>query len=127
MAKNLAGQILKIIRRPWFWVILVLLILITLPYYGEELPGSVFLTNFLTNIGITRHTLERILYLVPILLAGLFFRWKGSLVVSIAALALMLPRVFYLSPSPTNAFFETGAVFIVSLALTMIFRFLNKE
>lgn len=127
MAKNLAGQILKIIRRPWFWVILVLLVLITLPYYREELPGSVFLANFLTNIGLTRHALERILYLAPVLLAGLFFRWKGSLVVSIAALVLMVPRDIYLSPSPTDAFFETGAVFFVSIALTMIFRFLNKE
>ncbi len=127
MAKNLVKQTLIIIRHPWFWLILLLLILISLPYYLDGMPGSAYVSNFLAGIGLTRHTLERILYLLPVLLAGLFFRWKGAMVVSIVVLALMLPQVFYLSPSPIDAFFETGAVFTVSIALTMIFRYLNKE
>jgi PAS domain S-box-containing protein len=127
MVKNLIGQILKIVRRPWFWGILVLLVLISIPYYLEGLPGTASVVDFLTNIGLTRHTLERILYLAPVLLAGLFFRWKGALIVSIIILALMVPQVVFLSPSPSNASFETGAVFIVSIAFTVMFRYLNKE
>jgi PAS domain S-box-containing protein len=114
-------------RNPWFWIILAFFVLITIPHYLEALSPPIFLTNFLTSIGLTRHAFERILYLVPISLAGLFFGWRGSFITSLLALALMIPRDFYLSKYQADAFFETGAVFIVGNVLAVTFGALHKE
>jgi two-component system sensor histidine kinase DegS len=122
------AKILKtVIRRPRFWLILFLLIIITTLYYWGIRSRPPFATDILTGIGLTRHAFERILYLIPIFLAGFFFGWKSSLTVSVVAVALMIPRSLYLSPYPADALFETGAVFVVGVVLTVTFRALHQD
>ena len=90
----------RVIRKPGFWLILALLVLITLLHYGEALELPAFLTNMISNIGLGRHAFERILYLAPIVWAGFMSGWKGAVITSLAALACMLPRVIFISLHP---------------------------
>ena len=107
----------RVISKPSFWLILALLVLITIPHYREVIEQPSFFANLLANAGLDRHAFERILYLVPIIWAGFVFGWKGALITSIVALACMLPRAIFISSSPKDALFETGAVFILGNAV----------
>jgi len=110
----------RIILRPGFWLVVALLVLITIPHYQE----FVTLPSF---IGLNRHTLERIAYLVPIILSGFVFGWRGAVATSVVALACMLPQAIFVSQSPKNALFETGAVFIVGNMVALGLGSLRRE
>ncbi len=117
----------RAIRKPGFWLILALLVLITLPHYEAAFEHPTLLTQMMSNLGLTRHAFERILYLAPIVWAGFLFGLRGAVITSLAALACMLPRAIFTSPYPTDALFETSAVFIIGNVLTISFHSLRKE
>ncbi len=125
--RTLISRLLRLISKPAFWLIIILLALITLPHYGEALPQPAFLTHATSNLGLTRHSFERILYLAPIVWAGFLFGWWGAFITSLAALACMLPRVVFISITPLDAFFETSAVFVVGNVLAVSFDSLRRE
>ena len=116
-----------VVRRSGFWLIVAILVLITLAHYGEVLEHPAFLTQLTATLGLERHALERILYLAPIVWAGFLFGRRGALLISLAALACMLPRAIFISPFPTDAIFETAAVFIVGNVLVIAFQSLRRE
>jgi len=125
--QSLISRLTRVIRKPGFWLILALLVLITLSHYEEALGYPAFLTQLMSNLGLTRHAFERILYLAPIVWAGFLFGWRGAIITSLTALACMLPRAVFISPSPLDAIFETSAVFIVGNVLAVTFESLRKE
>jgi len=121
------NQLTRVLRRPGFWFILVIIALITLPYYEEALAHPAFLSHLTANLGLDRHAFERILYLAPIVWAGFLFGWRGAFITSLAALAAMLPRAVFISLYPMDALFETSAVFILGNVLAASFHWLRKE
>ncbi len=127
MQRLSANWMMKVVRRPGFWLVVALLALITIPHYGENLEHAALLTNLTANLGMDRHAFERVLYLLPIILSGFLFGWKGGVITSLVALACMLPRAIFISPFPRDALFETGAVFVVGNLTAFSFGFLHKE
>ena len=128
MARYLSlNWLARVIRKPGFWLILALLVLITLPHYHEVLRLPPFFIPVMSNLGLDRHAFERILYLAPIVWAGFLFGWRGAFVTSLAALVCMLPRVIFISLHPMDSLFETSAVFIVGNVLAVSFASLRKE
>ncbi len=119
--------LIRVIRRPGFWFIVAVMILITIPYYGEEIVHPSFIYNIMTDLNLSRHAFERILYLAPIVWAGFLFGWRGSFITSLAALALMLPRAIAISQYPREALVETGAVFVLGNVLAISFYALRRE
>jgi len=117
----------RTIRRPGFWLILLILVLITLPHYEEALAHPAFLSQLTANLGLARHALERVLYLAPIVWAGFLFSWKGAFITSLVALACMLPRAIFISSYPIDSLLETGAVFIIGNVLAISFASLRRE
>ncbi len=117
----------NLLIKPRFWLILLLLTLITLPHYREVLQHPSFITDFIAGLGIDRHSFERILYLAPIVWAGFMFGWRGAIITSLAALACMLPRAIFISQYPRDSLFETSAVFILGNVLAISFASLRRE
>jgi len=117
----------RLVGNPGFWVIALVFVLITLPYYNEVLRHPQFIAIVMSNLGIDRHAFERILYLAPIVWAGFLFGWKGAFLSSLVALALMLPRAVFISPYPRDALFESSAVFIIGNVLAVAFASLRRE
>lgn len=125
--KSSGLSIKRIIRKPGFWFILILLILITYLHYEQALEHPQFISQLLTDLGLTRHAFERILYLAPIVWAGFLFGWVGGLTTSLITLALMLPRALLISEDMPDALFETGSVFVIGNVLAMTFYALHRE
>ena len=120
-------KLTAIMARPSAWFILALLVLISLLHYKEALAQPLVIARWLSDIGLTRHAYERILYLGPIAWAGLLFGWRGACFVSLVALAAMLPRAILISSDLLDAVFETSAVFVTGNILAVSFSALRKE
>ena len=122
-----ASWLARVIRRPGFWLILITLALITILHYGESLNQPSFLIDLTEKLDLDRHAFERIFYLAPIIWAGFLFGRRGAVTISVVALACMLPRAIFISPYPSDALFETGAVFVVGNLVAFTFSSLQKE
>ncbi|MBN1863114.1 MAG: hypothetical protein JW790_05670, partial [Dehalococcoidales bacterium] len=101
---------MKLVKSRLFWVIVIFFTLACVLHYSEVIgvPGTVYPSS---HFGLSRHTLDRILFLVPIINATFLFRRKGALISSGAALAVMLPRAILISAVPQDALLETFGVF----------------
>lgn len=121
------SQVIGVLRRPGFWLLVAALVLITIPYYQESIKHPAFITHLWDNIGLDRHAFERILYLAPIIWAGFIFGFRAAFAVAVVAGICMLPRAIFISEHPTDAVFETIAVFVVGCVVAFSFGTLRKE
>jgi len=121
------SRITVLLSKPSFWVIPILLFLITLPHYYEILEHPGFLSPLMDFLNLDRHAIERILFLIPIVWGGFSFGWRGAFLTSLVSLFCMLPRAVFLSLSPKDALFETGAVFFIGNILSICFISLRRE
>lgn len=111
---------------PHLWIIIALFVLITLNHYGGQigihwaiLPDSLF--------GLTRHTVDRVLYLVPIIYSTFVFKLMGGVGSLAAAFILMLPRAIFISPSPPDALLETAAIMAIGVILLLWLNSRRKQ
>ncbi len=104
---------MRLIRNRSFWFIVVFFILCSILHYIE--PLGITGTPPSLHFGLTRHTVDRILFLVPIIYASFTFRLKGGLITSFVALAIMLPRAILISPVPRDALLETGGTLTIAI------------
>ncbi len=111
--KPFFNRLTGVLRKPGLWIILLLFIVLTIPHYEETFGYPIFFTNIVSNLGLTRHALERILLLVPVVWSGFLFGIKGTIIASLVALGCMLPRAILISEHPSDALFETGAIILV--------------
>ncbi|UCC16070.1 MAG: PAS domain S-box protein [Dehalococcoidales bacterium] len=121
----------ELLRRPGFWSVILLFALFTVPHYSEAYGYPAGLGTIMSAIGLTRHAMERILFLIPIVWSGFLFGTKGTIISSIIALACMLPRALLISEYRADALFETAAITIVggfvSGLSSFSLRLLNRE
>jgi two-component system sensor histidine kinase DegS len=114
-------------RKPGFWFIIVLLVLITLPHYGEVFKYPAWFLQIMSSLELDRHALERILYLAPVVWSGFLFGWRGAFITSLVALAGMLPRAIFISEHMKDALLESGAIFVIGNVLAISFHSLRRE
>ena len=110
-----------------FWLIVVATAVVTFVYYSDSPAYATLFPKTFHDLGLDRHSLERILYLAPVIWAGFFFAWRGAFVTSIITLGLMLPRVFLISEHALDALVESISVFIIGNVLALSFASLRKE
>ena len=105
---------IKLLGSPHLWGILIIFSVCVILHYPQQMPflGEMGLSSLL---GLSRHAVERVLFLTPIIYAGFIFGLRGGIVSLVAASAVMLPRVFFISRYPADALFETLAVLAVGV------------
>lgn len=105
---------MRLIRNGIFWLIIIVFTLCCVLHYAEliGIPGTLFPS---LHFGLTRHSLDRILFLLPVIYSSFTFGRKGALITSLAALAAMLPRAIFISPAPGDALVETGGILVIGI------------
>ena len=121
------NKLSKSLYQPSTWILIILFILITLFQYGNSLHLPSFLANANENLGLTRYSLERMLYLLPIIWAGASFGWIGGVISATVAVACMLPRGIFISPHPEDAIVEIITIFIIGITVSFSLESLHKE
>jgi len=100
-------QLKRAVRSVHFWLILAMLVALSILHYAEQLGIGV---PSIFHLGLTRHTLVRILFLVPVICASFYFRLWAGLATSFVVLLIMLPRALFVSPSPLDALVESAGI-----------------
>jgi two-component system, NarL family, sensor histidine kinase DegS len=110
--------------RASFWVILATMAAITLLHYLT--PQIRFLSPPM-NAFLSRHAVERILFIFPIAGATFAFGQGGGWLILSLAVLVMLPRALWLSPSPIDALVETAATAVIGYLVTWMIEFQTRE
>lgn len=105
-----AKKIRSLLRNPGFWLITILLVLISCFYYNNAIGYPSFLNTLINELDLTRHAFERILYLAPIIWSCFIFGFRGSLIISVIALILMLLQAVMSSDNRIDVLVESIAV-----------------
>lgn len=110
---------IKILRNIHFWIIIAILIILSILHYAEQIgiPGTLPPSE---HFGFTRHALDRVLLLIPIVYASFALGMSWGLAVCSISLVIMLPRVFLLSPALEDALLETIAVTVAGVLVAMV-------
>ncbi len=113
----------KIVSTRYFWIVASMLAASTFLHYFT--PQIRLLP--LTSSPLARHTIERIIFILPVAGATFAFGQTGGLVTLALAVLTMLPRAFLFSPSPADAFLETIAVTIVGYLVIWMIETQERE
>ena len=111
------------LRNPHLWIIIILFGILTLSHLTQlsaQMP-SLELGSLPTALGLSRHSLERLFYLLLILYAGWTLGIIGSAAVWLSSAVAMLLRTFLISPDFRDAFLESLACLVIgALAIALI-------
>jgi two-component system sensor histidine kinase DegS len=124
MASQVVARLVRIMRNPHFWLIVAMFAILIVLHYPQQIFGPAAPSSF---FGLSRHTVERVLFLLPIIYAGLIFGIRGGLVSLAVALAIMLPRAILVSPDPSAALFETGSVTLIGIVVLLWLESQKRE
>jgi PAS domain S-box-containing protein len=106
------------LRNPHLWVIIVLFVFLTISHFTHILSHIPVLTAVLE---LSRHSLERFLYLLLMLYAGWTLAMVGGTAIWLSSAAAMLLRTFLISPDFRDALLESlSALAVGALAIILI-------
>jgi two-component system, NarL family, sensor histidine kinase DegS len=100
-----------------------MLVLSTMLHYLMPQERSLPLTSY----PLTRHAVERIIFLLPVAGAAFAFGRTAGIIVLALSGAIMLPRIILLSPHPMDALFETMGILVVGGVFVWIIDAQEKE
>jgi PAS domain S-box-containing protein len=116
---QLPGRALEIARSPHLWLLLAMFLVGIFLHYPEQLTGGEAPSSLL---GLERHAIERVFFLLPVIYAGVIFGIGGALAALAVALAVMLPRAILLSCCLSDALLETGGVILAGGLVNLWFE-----
>jgi two-component system sensor histidine kinase DegS len=115
---------------PWqknhFWVIAALFIAGILLQYPQQLLG-ISQPSLLYSIEANRLTAETMFFLIPIFYTGFAFGMWGGVISLILSLAIILPRIIWISDNQPEAFLELGLVLTAGLMMTLWLEDYRRE
>ena len=101
------------LRNPHLWIIIVLFVFLTISHFTQlSMPAA---------LELSRHSLERLLYLLLVLYAGWTLGIIGGAALWLSSAVTMLLRTFLISPNLRDALLESSASLIISaLAIALM-------
>ena len=113
------------LRKPFFWVILLVFLAGVFFHYNQYLPSPV--SGIGSFLGSARDSIPRLLFLVVIILGGALSGLAVGLVYLVLAAAAMIPILFLSSGSGTNDIFEVILVITAGLGFNLWFAERRRE
>ena len=111
------------LRNPHLWIIIVLFVLLTVSHFTEILSQIPLFAEISLPavLELSRHSLERFLYLLLMLYAGWTLGLVGGAAVWLSSAVAMLVRTFLISPDFRDAVLESiSALAVGALAIILI-------
>jgi two-component system sensor histidine kinase DegS len=107
-------------QRPW--LVGVMLVVGTALHYSAQIRSIPE-----THLTLTRHAMERVLFMFPVVYAAFTLGMVGGLIALFCAVLAMLPRIFFISPTPVDALVETIAVALVGVLVSYMVEARERE
>jgi len=99
---------------------------VTFIYYADEIP-FIAMTLEEMPFQLTRHAMQRTLFILCVAYATLAFGMTGGLTTLSISLLIMMPRVLFMSLYPLDAFVEVLVVCFVGGVMSWVLESLEKE
>ncbi|HEX7365034.1 MAG TPA: PAS domain S-box protein [Dehalococcoidia bacterium] len=114
------------VSNPHLWAVVAMFAVLIVLHYPQQILslGSPSIFSFM---GLNRHAIERILFLLPICYADYFLGIRAGVVSLIVAAIIMLPRVFLVSEYMSDALLETIAVIGIGALINLWFYSSKRE
>ena len=122
-ASSSKNRLKRVVTNHYLWIVAVMLAISAFLHYFT--PQVRFLP--LSSFPLTRHTVERIIFILPIAGAAFAFGQSGGLITLAIAVLIMLPRIFLFSPHPTDAILETVAVAAIGYLVIWMIETQERE
>ncbi|MBN1955254.1 MAG: GAF domain-containing sensor histidine kinase [Anaerolineae bacterium] len=119
-----ARKAVQLLANHSLWIIVLMLSGITMLHY---LTPQIRVLSPQVETFLSRHAVERIIFILPIAGATLAFGQAGGLVTLTLTVLIMLPRVLFLSPYPLDALIETAATAIVGYLVVWMIEIQENE
>jgi len=117
------GRQIPGLKNPHLWIIIILFVVLTLTHYTELLSKTPILchVSLPISLGLSRHSLERLLYLLLVLYSGWTLGIIGGWVLLLSSGVSMLLRSIFVSSYFRDALLESLATLIIgALAIMLI-------
>ena len=113
---------------PYFhlWVVIILFVIGIILLYPQE-TISWHSSSLFSFLGLTRHEVERIFFLLPVSFAAFYLGTNAGWISLAATAVIMLPRVFLVSDYFADALFETTGIILMGLVGIFWFTSYKKE
>ncbi|MBN1367818.1 MAG: GAF domain-containing protein [Dehalococcoidales bacterium] len=117
---------MKTLRNPHLWIIFALFTAISLLQYVEMMgiAGTTFPSY---HWGLTRHSFDRLLLLIPIIYANWIFGVTAGFSVTLASLLVSLPRILFFTPFVLDSVLELVAMIAVGLTVCFLLWLIRRE
>ncbi len=112
-----ATRVARSIHSVHFWLIVAIMVGLTILHYVEQL--NLAGTSPSVHFGLERHTIDRILFLIPIVYTIIVFGPVAGIFISIFAMFIMLPRALIWSPNTLDASIETVGIVVTAIAICL--------
>jgi PAS domain S-box-containing protein len=114
------------VSNPHLWAVVAMFAVLIVLHYPQQILslGSPSIFSFM---GLNRHAIERILFLLPVCYADYFLGIRAGVVSLIVAAIIMLPRVFLVSEYMSDALLETIAVIGIGALINLWFYSSKRE
>lgn len=113
------------LHKPITWLILLCFIGGVFLHYSEFLlPSHADVSTFL---GLQKHSVERLLFLAVIIIAGVVNGLAGGIIYLVAAVLAMIPRLFLKTEFLADAIYETVAVVVAGMGFNWWFESHRRE
>ncbi len=120
---SLKNRLKEVVTSHYFWIVAVMLAASTFLHYFT--PQTRF--PLLESLPLTRHSIERIIFLLPAIGAVFAFGQTAGVVTLALAILIMLPRIFLVSPYPVDALLETVGIAIVGYLMIWMIGIQERE
>jgi PAS domain S-box-containing protein len=121
-----ARERFQVLKEPHFWVILAIMTCGTIFYYADQIPWIDTVESSL-RLDFARHSVHRILSILPVAYAAFVFGLAGGLLASSVIAALLLPRVFMVASEAEEAAIEVAAFLFIGAFVSWLIDVQNKE
>lgn len=125
-ARSIGSRLKRVALSLNFWIIVGMLAFGAALHYGPQIrylptpaPES--------PLFLSRHAMDRVLFVLPIAFAAFSFGWVGGLMTLSITFLIMLPRAFLFSPHPVDALMEIVAVAMVGSLMCWMVETQEKE
>ncbi len=126
MTPHILGGVPRIISNHHFWLVVAMFAIGIVLHYPQQILG-IDSPSLLSFLGLTRHAMERVFFLLPVTYAGFIFGIKAGLASLAVALVIMLPRVFLISLYLPDALFEGIGVIVMGGLVNLWFHMHQRE
>jgi two-component system sensor histidine kinase DegS len=106
-----------------FWILISIIAILTLLQFSSPIGGLIPYQE----LGLTRHTVDRVLFLIPIVYSAIIFGVKGGMICLALSTGVMLYRAVGLSTDKVDSIIEVVGIVIVGLLVNGWFDTLQRE